>query len=504
MNLEIFQKIDILNNKNNQKLFLFFFAIAICGYASFLTSGILYSDDYIRYILNYSTCCSNGRYGNTVLEYLMFLSHIVLDAAPFTQIFSCAVLAFIALICIRMFCKTVDCFSVLFAASITVNPYLLETIIFRFDNHFMTLGLLAALLAAYISSQNDSRNFILPAVLLFCSLSLYQAALSAYFIVFFYLLIDKVSQRENISSLVKFMKNWGYALASAAVLYLPVALNIHYTKISEKTFIGNNFEEYFNFVLKKVYYYFENIYQDWHSTYVGVLFSIFILGFIAYFFTMAWKNKSSYRDYAFRSVLLAILIFAFFLSPIGITIFFNHAGARPDTTPLRIIYSIVIAFFLILHRAHLFFEKKFLLEPISKFFAFVFLLWNITLTNATGNLMKQKCELQNGICSNIAEDIYSFPRKQDIKRVLIACDYIPIFLKKALQEYPVLNKIFAHQWNRPFFSNILLKYNGEFFPFLEKHLVRVPDDAVEIVDRQWYKLYFSEKDLLIIKVKDSH
>jgi hypothetical protein len=333
-------------------------------------------------------------------------------------------------------------------------------------------------------------------------LLLYQAALSAYFVVIFWVAAEKVSEGEKISDLIKSMKYWVYTLSATAILYLPIAFNIRYTKVTEKTFVGDNFSEYFDFFFKKICFYFESIYGDWRDTHVGILIFVFIIGFVAHFFSKMPRSELSRKSLAVRSVFLSILIFAFFLSPIGITIFFNHAGAKSDAVPSRIIYSIVPVIFIILHKASLFFEKKFFWEAFSKTFAIVFLVWSMVFSNVSGNLMKQKYELQNSICYDIAKDIYFFLKKQRIDKAIVDCNFTPIFFTGVMNSYPILNKIFTYQWSRPFFSNILLKYCGNFFPFVEMDSTNIPSNLTEIADHMWYTLYYCENNTLVIKIKN--
>jgi hypothetical protein len=315
-------------------------------------------------------------------------------------------------------------------------------------------------------------------------------------------LIEKISSGEKMLSMIKSTKYWWYTAICTAALYSPIVYNIKYTKLGEKIFVGNCLSEYLEFVFNKICRYFGTVYLSWSCTHVGVIVSIFILGFIAHFFVVCWKNKLNYRDYVVRSVFLSILIFAFFLSPIGILVFFNHAGVEFRIPP-RMLYSISIATFVVLHKASIFFEKKLILGAIRNFFSIIFLVWNVAFMNICGNLMKQKYELRNAISYSIANELCSI-QKENISKVIVATCGNTNFFANAVEEYPFLKMILENGWQSPIFSSILIRHNGNFYPLVIKSSeTDLPKDLVEIVDRLWYTLYFSGKDTLVIKVKGS-
>ena len=105
MEFNVLREINIFhkNNRQLQNCFLFFFFIAILGYASVITSMCPYNDDYCRYFANTPVGIGySARHATFFLECLMYFSRVVTDAAPFTQILSCAFLAYIVVILIKI------------------------------------------------------------------------------------------------------------------------------------------------------------------------------------------------------------------------------------------------------------------------------------------------------------------------------------------------------------------------------------------------------------------
>jgi hypothetical protein len=369
------------------------------------------------------------------------------------------------------------------------------------------IALLCTVLSAYLSIGNDPRNIPFQIILLWSGLLFYQAALSAYFIIFLYILINKISGGEKLLNVIKAAKYWIYTMCCTAILYLPIAFSINYCKRSEKIFEGSCFLEYLGFVQQKIFFYFENIYSDWKNTHVGAIVSVFIIGFVISLFVETWKNRSNYLDYIARNISLSALVFAFFLAPIGVTIFFNHAGSDSlENVPLRIIYTLGIVISLAMCSSSLFFEKIYFFRIVHKIFSIIFVIWNIVFTNAAGNLLKQQCQLHDDISRNIAEDLYNLQKStnNNISAIEFLCHkFTTTAAFTAKQEYPILERILVLRWGNPLFCNALLKYNGHFLPRICN--VRAKDiktrDKKKVVDRMWYVCYLVENNTMLVEVK---
>jgi hypothetical protein len=358
-------------------------------------------------------------------------------------------------------------------------------------------------MAAYVSVMDDLRNLLLQTALLFGSLLLYQGALPAYFTIFLYLLLRKVSHGGKFLHCVTFAKLWIYTMGITAVLYAPVAYNLNYVHRNRKAFEGSNLWGYMEFVWKRIGGYFTEIYVNWNHTIVGQISFLFIVGFLIHLLMETWKYKSSGIDFARRCLVISPLFFLFLLSPAGLTILFNHAGNyAAGEFPPRVIYSAPIVIALALEGAQPLFSKIYLLRTFSKVFAGIFLLWNISFTNLTGNLLERQFNIQNDIAKDIAEDLYNIKNHCDY-RIAVKYPYPtfwPAFVG-AFEEYPVLKIILGYQWHRPIFCNVLLRYNGRWYPRIFGQ-ESISDKAIRLADRMWYALY-ADGDTLIIELKPS-
>ena len=197
------KEIDVFFYKNKQlrNYFYFFFFITLCGYASVIFYHNPYCDDNARYAFNY-TCGfgGDGRPGPGLIEKIMYLSNFVFDAAPFTQILSCAIVSYVALIILKIFDeknfllkkKSNNYLFLLCFIPVALNPYILEVFLFRFDNLFINIAYLCSTLAAYLSTKNNKGCLGFQILFLFYCLIFYQAAISAYCIIFIFKFLEEI------------------------------------------------------------------------------------------------------------------------------------------------------------------------------------------------------------------------------------------------------------------------------------------------------------------------
>jgi hypothetical protein len=234
------------------------------------------------------------------------------------------------------------------------------------------------------------------------------------------------------------------------------------------------------------------------------MFSLFIVGFIVRFFVESWKNKSNCFDYCVRCFFLFLFIFAFFLAPMGVTVFFNHAG-NDGTCEIsaRIIYAIGIALSLIIRDGLIFFKEISVFRTLSKAFSVLLIVWSFFFPNWMANLLKCNDTIQNDITRDIANDLYSIRKTNDISKIkMIHYFFLSTACFNATREYPFLKRILDLKWDKPLFSGALLRYNGKFYPIIRRGKIEDIKGATKIADRMWYDLYLSGNNTLIIQIKE--
>jgi hypothetical protein len=134
----------------------------------------------------------------------------------------------------------------------------------------------------------------------------------------------------------------------------------------------------------------------------------------------------------------------------------------------------------------------------------ILLIWNMVFMNVAGNILNHKYLLYNDIGKDMAGDLYEIRKTTDISGVKVV-NYDSVVsnaMITAMERYPIL-QILRDRWDKVIFSAMLLKYNGQFFPYVRKGH---PDDirgATKTYDRMWYDLYI-KKNTLIIYLKGQY
>lgn len=424
-----------LSNKWDRKCFFVFFAIAVCGYLSILTSNHQHLDDYTRYIDNFS-CGINGRFFTAVLELLIHPSPYAIDATPLTQIISCGILAYIAVICMKMVNATTFS-SMLCFIPIIVNPFLAECMLYKFDNVFFMLALLLVIIAAYISVKKQSLTHCLWQIaLLFCSLGTYQSAVNAYGIIFTYFFIKKIYAGYSVWEAIKDMKYWIYSAISAALLYIPTLLGIKYCVVNGSNFIVpynvTNIREISNNIIQ----YYSEFFQDWTVNCTGII----ALGFLFLFCVILIKDSIK----SLKKILFTLfLVLIFFTMPYGINAFTHHTLMNTHVCP-RILYTFDIMLSLAMFESYNALKKYVLLSNTSTITMALFAFWNITFTNSLGNMHNVQEQLFTNAMICLSHDINEYNVRTDNKS-----GYLMYFknnlsspaLDNFIKLYPIAKKI---------------------------------------------------------------
>lgn len=439
-----------LSNKWDRKCFFVFFAIAICGYLSILTSTHPHFDDYARYINNYS-CGTNGRFFTAVLELFIHPSQYVIDATPFTHIISCGILAYTAVICMKMVNATTVS-SILCFIPVVVNPFLAECMLFKFDNAFFMLALLLVIIAAYISLTNRSViHYLWQTALLFCSLGTYQSAFNAYGIIFLYFFIKKICAGYSVCETIKDMKYWIYSAVSATLLYIPILSKIKYCELNGSSFIipynATNIREISNNITR----YYSDFFQDWTVNCTGVI----ALGFLFLFCVILIKDNVTSVKKITLTLLLSLI---FFTMPYGIHAFTHHTKFNTFVCP-RILYTFGIMLSFVMFESYNTLKRYILLSNVSTITMALFALWNISFTNSLGNMHNVQEQLSTNAMMCLSHDINDYNVRIGNKSGywLYFKNYLSSSaLDKFVKLYPIVEKILLPSCGYVCMQNMLL------------------------------------------------
>ncbi len=510
--MEIFNDINLFYYRNRQlrNCFLFFFFIAICGYISLMVSFCPYSDDYCRYLANLHIGTSDALRNVTfLLERLFYLSDVITDAAPFTHIISCLLLAYSACVCLRTFKVNITnkweafCF-----APVIINPYIFEIMMYRFDNPFITLALLIAILSAYISSKNEKRWLFVQTALLFLTLFIYQAVISAYLIIFLYKFITELlHSNTNLFQTVNKMKYWFCTLFFTALFYAPFTLFLSYcTSAKNGVFVIPYNLENIKIIIENICRYFSILYTDWSPNTIGQIF--FAMLFIFLMNTII-KTAIKTKPTIAHIITVSFCLFLLTLSPSGVYALLRVAVFEGNESIFpRMLCSIGILISLVLHENYLLFKQ---IKITGNFFAFllvIFNFWNIVFLNSASNIIHYFRSVQQHAAYDISKDIFDITNvNKKISRVCITGSIETEATKNFFKEYPIMDRIIPEKWCIPTYCQIALM-NNEF----AKQILELPpitkiykeneySTKKQIKTHMFYETFIIDDNLLLVSMK---
>ncbi|MDR3151775.1 MAG: glucosyltransferase domain-containing protein, partial [Holosporaceae bacterium] len=416
-----------------------------------MASGSPYNDDFCRYISNFQVGFNYNRHGASFLEILSFFSFLYsYDTVPFFSIISCAILACIAIICkkildiVHKWEYASNKYIFVCLIPIVVNPYLVEVMIFRFDNLFITIALLCSTGAAYFSAARNycdetgksetnhianigmAKWIFIQLWLLLFSLLVYQAAFSAYIVVFTYVLLVNLSKNKRLSQIASEMRHWIYSMLLSLGSYIPFATTMNAEKIELKSAFSKemprSIQEVTNNTIANICNYSRELYNDWSVNAAGLIFFVLSICFVLTFLIDTWENIKSKPIAIARITAICICMLAFFLSPLGISTPLELSSHKVyEFLNPRIIYSIVILMAFILYKNYFFIMQKTGISSVAvksiytrkhmlhcrmyEMFLVLFGLWNIYYMNCFGNIMYAQRQLQHNVLYDLANDL---------------------------------------------------------------------------------------------------
>lgn len=476
--LKVLEEINIFH-RDNEKLrnvFLFFFFVALCGYAAIIISNCPHNDDYWRYVFNDHVGRDiDIRYASVFLDIIFYFSNIITDNAPLSHVISCAFLAYIAIVFIKIFEINVDDKCVLLCViPIVVNPYLLECMMFRFDNPFMMLALLCSVLSAYLSCFNDKKLMLMQVVLLLYSLFLYQPAISAYFIILLYFLLLELGENKTLVSIVVGKRYFVYGFMIATLCYLPFVSKVTYRR--EETgdlFLIPSSLENIRKILKNIYLYIENLRVDWLCNSSGKIFFFLSVIFSIFFIVGVFKNIKNRVTSFNRSILTFLLLIVFFISPLGVFAFLAALCHDGVLIYSRILYAFGVLISIVLYKNYQSIEKYKFLKVIYATYLSFFGIWNVIFLNSAGNITYQYRKLQDYVCYDLVKDVYDImENNSNLKYFSIRGWVSSQNLANFSQIYPIIDKIIPEQWHIIYYSRLsLLSQQFSYYIVNERQII---------------------------------
>ena len=503
-----FFALNIFEPRNKSLLFcfLFFFTVAVCGYLSVIILSVPYRDDWYRYLWNSHVGGFEAlRNGTALVEYLFYLSDIVTDAAPFTQVLPCATLAYIACIFLVTFkINPKNKWEILCFTPIVINPYLLEVMLYRFDSFFMTLSLLIVSLSVYLSNMNKRDHFITQSLLLLLSLFVYQAAISVYFTVFIYQFIKNIRSNVGFVETARKMKYWLYSLISVCIGYMPFLQFLDYNKTESGEVLALPYNsENISVILHNIYSYFQTFYNDWSLNVIGLIMAIMFFVFILNTIIKTIQTTKS----IYATLFILLLLFIFVISPSGLYIGLKAFKEQKLLSP-RLLYGIGVFIAIVNYEVYLLFCNTKITKVLTKIILCLTTTWTLMFFNTATNILRENFKIRNLMEYDIAKDIFEASNQYpQITYFGIVGEFKAPSCKNFFKLYPIMNRIFSDE------LDIFACYRlGFVYPKLEKKLMsdgyiffREPECVSKklIKTHLMYDLYMLDNHILQVVLKNA-
>lgn len=502
---ENFIPINVFNRSNRElrSRFLFFFVVAVCGYLSVILLQFPYADDNVRYLQNYSVgVIDSARYMPNLLEIPLYMSGIITDAAPFTRIISCFFLAYSAVICLKILKIDLNNkWQVLCAVPVIVNPYMLEVMLYKFDNPYMTLALLMVVAAAYLTRLQKISAIIIAILLLLISMFTYQVAINAYLIIFAYLFINEISSGTPVTESFRKMRHWFGVLSATVCLFLPFTTLISYYRESDGTLIivPYNFEK-LKIIIANISDYFSACCSDWSDNTVGAVFFVLFFGFCLKKIMQTLSNRRSLLPL----IVLIISLFLFALCPFGVFTVLNSKIYNYSTSGVRILYPMGILLSIVLLENQKLFEK---VKNAKIFFNCILIclcMWILFFLNSAGNLIHGFRLLEQQVNYDIAKDVNAIIKENKaIAKVCVSGHIRAPATENFWRIYPIMWKMIPEWWN-----NCRLILNSPPFETKSTYVASTfsEDDFREkklVKKHMWYDIFVLDNELLHVKMKNN-
>ncbi len=508
----MFGAVNIFNdtNRNLRKLFLFYFIVAICGYSALMVQEHPYSDDYCRYLANMNVgTLSSARHLTLIIETFTYLSGVITDATPFTLILSCAFLSYSAIICLKIF--NIDLnnkLQILCFAPVVVNPYMLEIMLFKFDNPFTTFALLLVISSAYLSSLNSRKFFISQTLMFFLSFFMYQAASSAYFLICAYIFLSKIRDGKTLLQTISEMRYWAYTMLLAFSCYIPFTYSLSYSVAENgESFVIPKDRESIQIILANAQRYFSNLSTDWSDNTIGqIFFVLFVAGATNILLQTYTKTKS-----VISVIFSCFGIFVLFLCPLGACLLLRVISFIGNESVLpRCLFSFGLLISLVCYENCKIFEKT---KQIRGFFAFLMIvlcLWNLIFLNSAVNIIRHFRMIQQHVLYDVSKDVYEITSKNEqISGVCIIGSIKTESTTRFRKLYPIIDRLIPEKWKIPYFCQIAFM-NPDFcekilnyLPIHKEFVESKYKNKKKIKETMHYDVYILDEKMLLIDLRDN-
>lgn len=396
-----------MNRNAFQKQGMIYLAIAIFLYTlPIVLTNKLQVDDLGRSLTGYSNWSYNGRPLTDFITSMLNLGKPLLNIFPLSLYIGLGTLATSIYTFIKKVDKKNDPITIAICSFLFIaNPYLIENMSFQYDSLSMLLSA-SSIFLVFIVRENII-GYILKTALVLSSLTLYQATISLYFMLFLVVIFDKIRNESKIIEIINMIIKNLMIFITAYFLYNYIILKMvpldAYSSSHNGT-IHLNLEGISTFKYNLGYAkWIINLYLDSIPKVIKILYILIIGASLSTIFVQEFKKKTTIAKKIFNS-------FFYLVSPLAIFLLtFIHLCLlkSPVWSPRVMIgfggFMMYIGFLI----SQSFSRKYFIYSAIPIIYI------SFVIINSYGNTAKAQNDYDNILMSSISYDIMHFDSKID-------------------------------------------------------------------------------------------
>ncbi len=472
-------------------LLVVFFFIA---YYKIINADFYYMDDMARNMgADDSGWMAYGRYISEFGSVLVHGSFPLTDIGPLSQIISVIIFAFTVFTLSYIICgNDIRILPTLGLSLLFISPFFSQCFSYRYDNPYMTLSILFAILPFLFCE--DKKSFIYTSIIfLILSCMSYQAGTSVYVVVCMYLVLKKIinGKKENIVSFI-IISVISFALALVIYQLLfncsgnpkfskPEDVGLASTGFSVSRIIPN-LKIYSSFVLKN---------------FGGHIFKLcFIITLLMFVILNIVKSKVSKLVSFF---VLAIFIVAGFILSLGAYLVFEASMIAPRVLMgFNCFVSLIVfdSLFMISEKTQKF--RKILFVP-----AILCVYLSVAFLYTYGNCLTQQKDYSDFRMHALIYDLSEYISTES-KEVKVSLNGSAGYCKSydnARRQYPILNSLVmrfpgSNMWDKDY----AYKFN---FIFEDAYVSEVPSDFMQLKDSKLHTIFASpDRKIFYVELRE--
>ena len=411
------------------------FLLLLLSISAILKADFKYADDLGRVVNGYRGWGNFSRYLSNLFSIFLHADTYLTDISPLPQIFAIIIMALASIILIHLFSngKKITFFNIIAVIPLTINPYFLECLSYKYDAPYMAISVLASIIPFLFYKKSKLLFTITSFLGLLIMCLTYQASSGIFLLLIIFYSLKEYQNKEKIKTILKFIGHSLIIYIISLLCYKIVFMKTVTDYVSNTLFpllelpLGffNNLKKYYDLII-----------SDFKIEWLVVI-AILIIGFFLVSIITSKRNKIETAGIYFISLIVA------FILPFGI----YPAFTAPIFFP-RGMYGFGVLLALILLQISNF-KHGYILKIMTFILCYCFFSFSFTY----GNALQEQKDYTEYRMYLVASDLNNLEimNNHQLKQVKIVGNIgkAPV-IQNMPQDYQILNRLipstFAGSW----------------------------------------------------------